>query len=244
MSRESQSVNVSQNVTTLPLTPFSAEQSALSAFFALQGWQDLGPLMRAADQAEQEKQLALRQAFLAYQTEASVAPGKTLLQLLRQEQTQWEAEKEDAIKEEALYQAQAKQAIEARSGYGPSSFYQWVSHGVHDFFGSSEEALAEKYAKVAMQRKQQLAQLREGIKVLEEELAAIAARELEDSQADRLEDDIKPDAHLFASRHLLQSGSSLSIARSVPDQTIQIGQPWSYSLEGVFSGGHAFVLTA
>ena len=44
------------------------------------------------------------------------------------------------------------------------------------------------------------------------------------------------------SRHLLQQSTGLRLVKSVPNQVIPIGQPYTYSLSDVFASDNPFVL--
>ena len=45
----------------------------------------------------------------------------------------------------------------------------------------------------------------------------------------------------FTQRHWLQQSSQVTVINPIPDQTIQIGQPYSYSLDTVFSGDYTIL---
>ncbi len=220
----------------------SLNQSAniLSVLMARQGWRDPGQAVNEAESKAQDKQGRLKEAFENHTLHPDASSGNQLLTLLYEAEADLKSEYDYAKKQQAIYETQAKQ--EAKSGNGfVSDWTQWFWHGVQDFFGSSSEALAEKYAQIATTRQRQLAELSEWTAALQQELLADSTPLPEEDHSESIEmtlSEIKA-----TQRRLLQQSGSQVMVQNPPDQRISIGRSYSYSLNGVFSGNYT-VLSA
>ena len=125
---------------------FSSHQSMtdLAALFAVKGWVNPAQGIWMTESIAQEKQQRLIEAFERYVEQPNSNCGYELMAQLHETQADLTAEYNYAKKKQAFYQVQVEQ--EAKSGGGIiADWTQWLWHGMQDFLGSSNAALAEKY---------------------------------------------------------------------------------------------------
>ncbi len=222
--------NLSALNSTHSLSTLSNATGGLSVLLATKGWRDLSPEIYAAESADQAKEQRLRGALQSYELQPDKRRGWELLKLLRGAETDLQDNYIYAKKQQMLYQAQAEQ--EAKSGGGIiSDWTRWLWHGMQDFMGSSNEALVEKYARLAAKCQRQQAELSRWTIALRQELLVDSTPSTEEIIAIDT-----PTAKAAQRRLLQQSGSLVTVKNPIPNQRIKVNQMYSYSLNDVFSG--------
>ncbi len=236
------------------LSPLNNPISGLSALLETKGWRDLSSEIYATDSAAHNKEQSLSEALQNYTLQPDARRGLTLLTLLHEAATELKVQYTYAKKQQAHYQKQAEQEAKRGSGF-VADWTQWLWHGVQDFFGSSSEALAEKYAQIAKNCRHQQAELSPWIQALQqaaladdlpsspEEASALSAS-LEEANSEKAES-TWDERHLQPSRHLLQQTTSpeVTVVRPIPNQVVNIYLPYNYSLNEVFSGNYTLLST-
>ena len=173
--------NLSALNSTDSLSALNHSTAGLSALLAAKGWSDLSPEIYAAESADQAKEQRLKDALQSYALQPDAHHGWELLNLLREAEAELQTQYAYAKKQQAFYQAQAEQ--EAKSGDGViADWTQWLWHGVQDFFGSSSEALVEKYARMAAEYQRQQAELSSWTAALQQELLIDSTSSPEEDQ--------------------------------------------------------------
>ena len=133
--------------------------------------------------------------------------------MLREAETELQTQYAYAKKQQMFYQAQAEQ--EAKSGGGViADWTQWLWHGVQDFFGSSSEALVEKYARLAAESQRQQAELSTWTAALQQELLADSTPSPEEDQPlpELTEDEGNSEAEEIIARDTTNQSHSASTA--------------------------------
>jgi hypothetical protein len=209
---------------TYSLASLNQSASILSVLMTRQGWRDPGQAVSEAESKAQDKQWRLKMAFENYTSHPDSHRANQLLTLLHEVETDLESEYQYAIKQQTIYEMRAKQEAKSGSGF-ISDWTQWLWQGVQDFFGSSSQVLAEKYAQMATARQRELAELNKWLSVLQQELLA--------DSTSLLESEIK-----VPQRRLLQQPGSQITVQNPPNQSISVGHSYSYFLNEVFSGDY------
>ena len=174
--------NLSALNSTDSLPVLNNSTGRLSALLAAKGWRDLSPEIYAAESADQAKEQRLRDALQSYALQPDAHHGWELLNLLREAETELQTQYAYAKKQQMFYQDQAEQ--EAKSGGGViADWTQWLWHGVQDFFGSSSEALVEKYARMAVESQRRQAELSIWTAALQQELLIDSTPSPEEDQS-------------------------------------------------------------
>lgn len=194
--------------------------SGLSVFLAAKGWSDLRPEIYAADSADYSQEQRLKNALQSYMLQPDAYYGEQLLEILDEVNITLKNEYNYAKKQQDLYQKRAQQ----ETGSSLASYsLQWVWDSMQNFFGSSNQALAEKYANIAAD-----------CQIKQKDLAKFTTALHQKLQAEHtLTITEEPDEEMI----VIDTAQVNSIMSYPTDQTINIGQYYSQSLNGIFSEG-------
>lgn len=222
---------------------FSSNQSMtdLAALFTIKGWINPAQEILMTESIAQEKQHRLTKAFEHYVEQPNAHLGHELIAQLQEAKADLTAEYDYAKKQQAFYTAQAEQEAQSRGSF-LAAWTQWIWHGVQDFFGSSSKALAEKYAQIALYRRSQLEELSSLLTTLQQARWEEMTIKIDDKNEEEI---IAIDTSKIkaSQRKLLQQKpfSTVSVKNSIPNQLINLGQLYTYSLDNVFSSGYTLL---
>ena len=239
--------NLSALNSTGSLSALNHSTAGLAAALAAKGWRDLSSEIYAAESADQAKEQRLKDVLQSYALQPDAHHGWELLNLLREAEAELQTQYAYAKKQQAFYQAQAEQ--EAKSGGGVIvDWTQWLWHGVQDFFGSSSEALAEKYARLAVESQRQQAELSTWTAALQQELLVDSTPSPEEDQSlpesteaegeSEAEEIIAIDTSTSKAtqrRLLQQAENQITVENPIPLQYAQVGQPFMLIADDVFN---------
>ena len=125
-----------------------------------------------AESKDQAREQNLRWAIEHYLEEQSHFHRVRLITALNDMLEAVQAEYDHALEQQKYYQAQTKQEAEAQKTKTQShsyyhQFHSWAVSGMKDFFGSTPEQQAQKYAEVVKNRQATLVQLSHTLQALE-----------------------------------------------------------------------------
>jgi hypothetical protein len=219
-------------------TPLVTDSSGLAAWLSLIGWSDLSLTILEVESTDRDREDRLKQAWQSYTLQPDTQRGWALMDRLREAQTVLAREQAYAEKQHTLYQAQAKQEAKQNANGLIADWTQWFWRGVQNFFGSSSAALAEKYAQAAADCQMKQAKLSAYAAALQQILLTEDDKESETEAVMVIDTDT---VKATQRRLLQQSGALVSVQNPIPDQWINLNQPYVYSLNDVFSAGYVLL---
>ena len=171
--------DISISVDIDPVNPFESGVLTQNYTALLQGlmesfgWHDLRVDIATAESKEQSREQNLRWAIEHYLDEQNPSNRVRLISALDETLKSVQAEYDHAIEQQQYYQEQtmqeAQKSAQQTTAQSHSYYHQmrsWATRGIKDFFGSTPEQQAQKYAEIAENRRTKIDQLSRSLQVM------------------------------------------------------------------------------
>ncbi len=200
----------------------------LSALLQLKGWPDFSVEICNATTMDREKELDLENALQNYLLQPSTSRGWKLMALLQKVKKELQIEYVHVKEKQNFYETQTKQEEKRGDGF-LADWTKWIWNGMQYFVGSSNAALAEKYAHATIACRKKQAKLSNLISTIDQEIFWLDTEVESTIQKQSMKTK-------FAQPHLLQSQQML-----IPDQVIGMDVPYFYPLNEVFQYNYSTI---
>lgn len=150
-------MNISSNLVSAPSGPIAnlSSHAPLNALIEGLGRSNIGADIMARDATQRSVEWKLKSAIQHYERTPNIKNGNHLIKQLKKTLKILQREKEYAEKQKKFHEKQVEQQSQ-QSYYSLTGFGRWALDNLKDYFGSSPQALFEKYVLVAEKRQQQI----------------------------------------------------------------------------------------
>ncbi len=237
--------SLSVHTASFPITNMSSSP-LLQALVEGLGWDNIQVDILERDAIQQSSEQRIKWAMKNYEQFPNANHADHLIEQLENLIKSLTKEKKYAEEQEQFYQRQIS-SQNNKSYRSFSSIGRWAFDNIKDFFGSSPGALKEKYADIAIARQRQIKQAQTYLKAVRQNRQQLGKKTNSNTGSELvplhtpMKHQNAPKAKMGSQTQSQEAFNTVITVNPIPNQLIYVNQPWSYSLNSVFTGEYTLL---